>query len=121
MCSWNVAAPLGQSVPSLCGLRESPSMLTIFPSTVWMSVAQPTEQKGHTLGVTFAFLMRSSWACATAGARLTPEAISPPSAVPAPPATERRSTSRRDSSMADLYVSNENAPCPPPMRDRGDL
>ena len=34
----------GQSVPSLCGLRGSPSMLTIFPSMVWTRVPQPTEQ-----------------------------------------------------------------------------
>ena len=29
-------------------------MLTIWPSTVWTSVAQPTAQNGHTLGVTLA-------------------------------------------------------------------
>src|SRR5262249_41638498 len=42
--SWKVAAPFGQSVPSLWGLRGSPSMFTIRPLMVWTSVAQPTEQ-----------------------------------------------------------------------------
>ena len=74
-------------------------MLTIWPSMVWTSVAQPTEQKGQTLGVTLASLIRSSCACATTGARLTPDAISPPSAVARPPATESLRTSRREISM----------------------
>src|SRR6266850_838523 len=67
-----MAAPLGQSVPSLCGLRGSPSMLTIFSSFTWISVAHPTEQKGQMLGTTFASLMRSSCARARAGATLFP-------------------------------------------------
>jgi hypothetical protein len=47
-------------------------MLTILPSMVWMSVPQPTV--GQTLGVTLAFLIRSSWARATTGPRFTPGA-----------------------------------------------
>src|SRR5437588_3883777 len=76
-------------------------MFTIWPSTVWTSVAHPTEQNGQTLGVTFALAMRSSCARATTGARLTPDAIRPPSAVPLPPATERRRISRREISIAE--------------------
>jgi len=63
---------------------------------VWTSVAQPTEQNGHTLGVTLALAIRNSCAFATTAVRLTPDAISPPSAVPLPPAIERRKTSRRE-------------------------
>src|SRR3984957_216353 len=73
-------------------------MFTIWPLMVWTSVAQPTEQKGHTLGVTLALAIRSSWAFATTPERLTPDAISPPRAVPLPPAIERRKTSRREGS-----------------------
>src|ERR1700722_1522835 len=73
-------------------------MFTIWPSIVWTSVAQPTEQNGHTLGVTLAFAIRNSCAFATTAVRLTPDAISPPSAVPLPPAIERRKTSRREGS-----------------------
>ena len=47
-------------------------MLTIWPSTVWTSVAQPTEQYGQTLGTVLASLMRSSWRPGEAGARLAP-------------------------------------------------
>src|SRR5881409_2380960 len=79
-----MAAPLGQRVPSLCGLRGSPSMLTILPSTVWISVAHPTEQNGQMLGVVLASLIRNSCARAAAGASVTPSPTSPPIAVPAP-------------------------------------
>src|SRR5436309_476280 len=48
--SWNVAAPLGQSVPSLIGLSGLPSMLTMRPSRTLTSVPQPTAQYGQTLG-----------------------------------------------------------------------
>src|ERR1700733_1067125 len=71
-------------------------MFTIWPLMVWTSVAQPTEQKGHTLGVTLALEIRNSCAFATTPERLTPDAISPPSAVPLPPAIEMRKTSRRE-------------------------
>src|SRR5580658_11288078 len=71
-------------------------MFTIWPLIVWTSVAQPTEQNGHTLGVTLALAIRNSCAFATTAERLTPDAISPPSAVPLPPAIERRKTSRRE-------------------------
>src|SRR5271154_1336561 len=71
-------------------------MFTIWPLMVCTSVAQPTEQNGHTLGVTLALAIRNSCAFATTAERLTPEAISPPSAVPLPPAIERRKTSRRE-------------------------
>src|SRR5271155_375448 len=71
-------------------------MFTIWPSIVWTRVAQPTEQNGHTLGVTLALAIRNSCAFATTAMRLTPDAISPPSAVPLPPAIESRKTSRRE-------------------------
>src|ERR1700722_14962021 len=74
-------------------------MFTIWPSIVWTSVAQPTEQNGQTLGVTLALAIRNSCAFATTAVRLTPDAISPPSAVPLPPATERRKASRREISI----------------------
>jgi len=35
-------------------------MFTMRPAMVWIRVAQPTEQYGHTLGVVFASLIRSS-------------------------------------------------------------
>src|SRR5580704_175646 len=79
-------------------------MFTIWPLIVWTSVAQPTEQNGHTLGVTFALAMRSSWARATAGVRSTPEAINPPRAVAPPPARERRRTLRREISIANTSL-----------------
>src|SRR2546428_4566216 len=90
-----MAAPFGQRVPSLCGLRGSPSMLTIRPSLTWMRVAHPTEQKGQMLGTDLASLIRSSCACARAGASEAPSPTSPPSAVPAPaPAVTRRKSRR---------------------------
>jgi hypothetical protein len=97
-----MAAPLGQSVPSLCGLRGSPSMLTISPSFVWTSVAQPTEQKGQMLGTVRVSLMRSSCARARAGARLIPSPSIPPSAVPAPAPAETLRNSRRETVMRHL-------------------
>src|SRR5205809_5805761 len=90
-----MAAPLGQRVPSLCGLRGSPSMLTILPLTVWIRVAHPTEQNGQMLGVVFASLIRSSCARAVAGASVTPSPTSPPIAVPAPALAVSRKKSRR--------------------------
>src|SRR5580700_8220702 len=76
-------------------------MFTIWPSTVWTSVAQPTEQKGQTLGVTLALAIRSASVCASTGWRSTPAAISPPSAVALLPASEKRRTSRREIAMAE--------------------
>src|SRR6202161_4668548 len=73
-------------------------MLTIWPLIVCTRVAQPTEQNGHTLGVTLALAIRNSCALATTAVRLTPDAISPPRAV-APPPAERRRTLRREISM----------------------
>src|SRR5437867_521008 len=90
-----MAAPLGQRVPSLCGLRGSPSMFTILPSTVWIRVAHPTEQNGQMLGVVLASLIRSSCARATAGASVTPSPARPPIAVPAPALPASRRKSRR--------------------------
>src|SRR5260370_9246209 len=84
-------------------------MFTIWPSTVWTSVAQPTEQKGQTLGVTFAFAIRSASVCATTGWRLTPDAIRPPSAVAPPPATEKRRSSRREISIAQTPFAYRHA------------
>src|SRR5690606_28911802 len=75
-------------------------MLMISPSLTWISVAHPTEQYGQMLGTVAASLMRSSCARATAGARLTPSALSPPSAVPAPAPAVSLRKSRRDSAMA---------------------
>src|SRR6266849_1234476 len=95
-----MAAPLGQRAPSLWGLRGSPSMLTIFPSTVCTSVAHPTEQYGQTLGVALACLIRSSCARASVGARLTPSPAMPPSAVPVKAPADRLKKSRRDRSMS---------------------
>src|SRR6266853_5560709 len=74
-------------------------MLTILPSTVWMSVAHPTEQNGQMLGVVLASLIRSSCARAIAGARVTPSPTSPPMAVPAPALAVRRRKSRRPTSI----------------------
>src|SRR5580704_14747292 len=76
-------------------------MFTIWPSTVWTSVAQPTEQKGQTLGVTLALAIRSAAVCASTGWRLTPDAISPPSADAPLPANEKRRISRREIAMAE--------------------
>src|SRR2546425_9520349 len=70
-------------------------MLTIFPLTVWIRVAQPTEQKGQMLGVVFASLIRSSCARAVAGANVTPSPTIPPIAVPAPALAVSRTKSRR--------------------------
>src|SRR2546427_748694 len=101
--SWKIAAPLGHRLPSLWGLRGSPSMLTIFPSTACTTVAHPTAQYGQTLGTAFACSIRSACAWASVGARLAPTAASPPSAVPvsaAPLDTLRKS--RRDTSIDDL-------------------
>src|SRR6266498_352231 len=90
-----MAAPLGQSVPSLWGLRGSPSILTMRPSFTWTSVAHPTEQNGQMLGTDFASRMRSSCASARAGASVTPRPTSPPIAVPAPAPAVTRKKSRR--------------------------
>ena len=90
-----MAAPFGHSVPSLCGLRGSPSMLTILPPTVWTRVPQPTEQYGQTLGVTTAERIRSDWARATVGRRSVPIAARLPRAVPVPANAPTRRKSRR--------------------------
>jgi hypothetical protein len=90
-----MAAPFGQSVPLLCGLRGSPSMLTILPSTVCTSVPQPTEQYRQTLGVTAAERIRSDWARAIVGRRSVPIAARPPRAVPIPARAPARRKSRR--------------------------
>src|SRR5258705_5535477 len=78
-------------------------MLTILPSTVWTSVAQPTEQYGQTLGVAFACLIRSSCACARVGARLAPTLARPPNAVPVKALPEVLKKSRRDRSIPISY------------------
>src|SRR5882724_8869035 len=82
-------------------------MLTILPSTVWTSVAQPTEQYGQTLGVAFACLIRSSCACARVGARLAPTLASPPKAVPVKALPEVLMKSRRDRSMTIPYGNGQ--------------
>src|SRR5689334_7650404 len=102
-----MAAPLGQRVPSLCGLRGSPSMLTIWPLTVWISVAHPTEQNGQMLGVVLASLIRSSCARAVAGASVTPRPTSPPRAVPAPALAVSRRKSRRPTSICSSALEIE--------------
>src|SRR5438105_966485 len=48
MVSWKVLEPLGQRVPSLIGLRSSPSISIICPSLTYIFWAQPTAQYGHT-------------------------------------------------------------------------
>src|SRR3989475_7872330 len=78
-------------------------MLTIFPSTAWTSVAQPTEQSGQTLGIAFACLIRSSCACARVGARLAPTPTRPPNAVPVKALPDVLRKSRRDRSMKIPY------------------
>src|SRR2546425_7018737 len=83
-------------------------MLTILPSTVWTSVAQPTAQKGQTLGIAFACLIRSSCACARAGARLAPAPARPPNAVPVKALPDVFRKSRRDRSMAIPYGQGRN-------------
>src|SRR2546422_1970078 len=77
-------------------------MLTIFPLTVWIRVAHPTEQNGQMLGVVFASLIRSSCARAVAGASVTPSPTSPPIAVPAPALAVSRKKSRRLTCMGIL-------------------
>src|SRR5256886_891042 len=70
-------------------------MFTILPSTVWIRVAHPTEQKGQMLGVVFASLILNSCARASAGASVTPSPTIPPMAVPAPAFAVSRKKSRR--------------------------
>src|ERR1700722_697493 len=89
-------------------------MFTIRPSIVWTSAAQPTEQHGHTPGVALALAIRNSCAFATTAERLTPDAISPPSAVPLPPAIERRKTSRREISIQRLLSRRLQVRIAPP-------
>src|SRR5205823_5862572 len=119
------SSDLGQSVPSLCGLRGSPSMLTILPLTVCTSVAQPTEQYGHTLGVVFAFLMRSSCARASVGARLAPSPARPPSAVPPAMPEDTFKKFRRETSIntplpVGLVERAFTVPVRPSWFDRGE-
>src|SRR5262245_60636291 len=71
-------------------------MLTILPSMVWISVAQPTEQYGQTLGVAVAVLIRNSCARARVGARLAPRPARPAIAVPVAVPAEARRKSRRE-------------------------
>src|SRR2546428_14084122 len=82
-------------------------MLTILPSTVWTSVAQPTAQKGQTLGIAFACLIRSSCACARAGARLAPTPARPPNSVPVKALPDVLRKSRRDRSMTIPYAKRQ--------------
>src|SRR2546426_292621 len=74
-------------------------MLTILPLTVCTSVAQPTEQYGHTLGVVFGSLMRSSCVRASVGARLAPRPARPPSAVPVAMPEDTFKKFRRETSI----------------------
>src|SRR5262249_27946739 len=86
-------------------------MLSTLPSIARIKVQHPTEQYGQTLGVTLAGLMRSSCACATTGPRLTPEPMSPPSAVVLPAAAEKRRKSRRDISIQRLLITEKKVCC----------
>src|SRR5438132_11982423 len=99
-----MAAPLGQSVPSLGGLRASPSMLAILPLTVCTSVAQPTEQYGQMLGYVLASLIRNSAAAASVGARSAPSPARPPRAAPPAPAETRMKLRRERSIPHHLWV-----------------
>src|SRR5260370_19265843 len=74
-------------------------MLTIFPFTVCTRVAQPTEQYGQTLGVAWAFSIRSAWAWARVGARLAPSPATPPRAEPVTVPADSLKKSRRDRSI----------------------
>src|ERR1043165_4997025 len=77
-----------------------PSMLTIWLLMVWAIMPQPTAQYGQTVGTDLAFWMRSTRACATEGARLTPSAPSVPSAAETPP--ESLMKSRRERPLGGL-------------------
>src|SRR2546421_5423952 len=100
-------------------------MLTILPVTVCTSVAQPTEQYGHTLGVVFAFLMRSSCARASVGARLAPSPARPPSAVPPAMPEDTFKKFRRETSIntplpVGLVERAFTVPVRPSWFDRGE-
>src|SRR2546421_309051 len=100
-------------------------MLTILPVTVCTSVAQPTEQYGHTLGVVFAFLMRSSCARASVGARLAPSPARPPSAVPPAMPEDTFKKFRRETSIntplpVELVERAFTVPVRPSWFDRGE-
>src|SRR5688500_3346759 len=111
-----MAAPFGQSVPSLNGLRGSPSTFTILPSTVCTRVAQPTEQYGQILGKVLASLIRNSAARARAGATLAPRPVSPPSAVPPATPVETRRKSRRETSIVIVRSGDKQASAVPLCR-----
>src|SRR4051812_34018549 len=94
--SWNVAAPLGQSVPRLIGLSGLPSMLTILLSRTATSSPQPTAQYGQTLG-TSRMLRKRDWrASAWAVRKSKPR----PSRPPAAPRKARRSGGTDATDMA---------------------
>src|SRR5919108_4619965 len=111
-----MAAPFGQRVPSLNGLRGSPSTLTILPSTVCTRVAQPTEQYGQMLGTVLASLIRNSAALASVGAKLAPRPVSPPNAVPPATPAETRRKSRLDTSIVIVRLGVKQASRVPPCR-----
>src|SRR4051812_24489091 len=85
--SWNVAAPLGYSVPRLIGLSGLPSMLTILLSRTETSCPQPTAQYGQTLGYSRVLWKRDRRLSAWAAPRSNPR----PSRPPAAPRKARRS------------------------------
>src|SRR5947209_14681529 len=92
-------------------------MFTILPLTVWIRVAQPTEQNGQMLGVVLAPVIRSSCARAAAGARVTPNPTIPPIAVPAPALAVSRTKSRRLTCMRSSPLRSGVACAKPVGRD----
>src|SRR5712691_3577062 len=96
-------------------------MLTIFPLTVWISVAHPTEQKGQMLGVVLASLIRSSCARAVAGASVAPRPTRPPIAVPAPALAVSRKKSRRPTCIPSSALEKRVGYANLPSRLRDDI
>src|SRR4051794_33078109 len=97
--SWNVAAPLGQRVPSLIGLSGLPSMLMMRLSRTATSWPQPTAQYGYTLGTSLAPAMRAARTCAWAARRSRPSPKSPPREKP-----EVRRNARRSRPLGELAM-----------------
>src|SRR6266436_2335619 len=80
-----VAAPLGQSLPSVWGVSGCPSMSMIVSPFEYTSWLQPTEQYGQTLVWTLASLSLIVVAAAATGLR---SSVAVPMATP-PPVLER--------------------------------
>ena len=89
-----VAAPFGQSRPSVCGVSGCPSMsmiLSPFEYTSWM---QPTAQYGQTPGCTFASLIFERGRGGLATGLRSRVAVPTATPAPVPPAYLRKSRRR---------------------------